>query len=117
MKHLFLSILTLMIGIAVSSDAIARRNSVGRSLTGHHGKSVSGHRVHYFGGFLFSSPYWGPAYYPHYSTTPAVVYIEQPNTSAVYWYYCLNPGGYYPDVPECPDGWIRVMPQPHEQNQ
>jgi len=37
----------------------------------------------------------------------------QPQQSAVgYWYYCANPGAYYPYIKECPAGWQRVAPQP-----
>ena len=28
--------------------------------------------------------------------------------SQQYWYYCTNPQGYYPTVPECRPGWQRV---------
>ena len=28
------------------------------------------------------------------------------------WYYCQNPAGYYPSVPQCPSGWLQVAPQP-----
>jgi len=26
-----------------------------------------------------------------------------------YWYYCTNPAGYYPTVPQCPGGWQKVL--------
>jgi hypothetical protein len=31
---------------------------------------------------------------------------------APYWYYCDNPPGYYPYVPQCPSGWRPVAPTP-----
>lgn len=27
-----------------------------------------------------------------------------------YYYYCRDPEGYYPRVPNCPSGWLRVVP-------
>jgi hypothetical protein len=45
-------------------------------------------------------------------------YIEQPAPQAQqqaptgYWYYCADPGAYYPYIKECPAGWQRVAPQP-----
>ena len=28
-----------------------------------------------------------------------------------YWYYCPSAGGYYPDVPACPEPWVPVPSQ------
>lgn len=36
------------------------------------------------------------------------VYEQQPPQP--YWYYCQNPGGYYPYVQQCPNGWLQVVP-------
>lgn len=88
----------------------------------------------YWGGGYWGGAYWGgwpywPAYYPYpyaypYYPAPVVVqqqpttYIEQPAPQAQqqaptgYWYYCTDPGAYYPYVKECPAGWQRVAPQP-----
>jgi hypothetical protein len=50
-----------------------------------------------------------------------ITYIEQPvpqppaqqqQSALGYWYYCADPGAYYPYVKECPAGWQRVAPQP-----
>jgi hypothetical protein len=83
----------------------------------------------YWGGYWGGWPYW-PAYYPYYPyayyPAPVVVqqqpttYIEQPAPQAQqqqqnptgYWYYCADPGAYYPYIKECPAGWQRVAPQP-----
>ena len=27
-------------------------------------------------------------------------------------YYCQNPPGFYPEVANCPNGWLRVIPDP-----
>ena len=45
-------------------------------------------------------------------------YIQEPAEDPFYyWYYCEDPRGYYPYIPECPGGWITVEPlmQPHDQ--
>jgi hypothetical protein len=53
-------------------------------------------------------------YYP-YDEPPPV--LEAPPENAVppgqesgYWYYCTTSGGYYPFVPSCPGGWLKVVP-------
>ena len=45
-------------------------------------------------------PYPDP-YQPPLVAAPAPVTPE-------YWYYCNNPQGYYPYVPQCVSGWQRV---------
>jgi len=37
---------------------------------------------------------------------PAPQVFLQPNPQ--FWYYCQDPAGYYPSVPECPSGWMPV---------
>ena len=83
-------------------------------------------RGHYHGHVgVIVGPYWGPWYSPApYYYPPVVfersappVYIEQPvptehSVKNEYWYYCQSRGGYYPDVRECPDGWLKVLPRP-----
>jgi len=76
-------------------------------------------------GVYIGSP-WPPAVYyppPVYYYPPRVVvvppppppppvYIEQSVPySGNYWYYCQAAGAYYPDVRDCPGGWIRVPPR------
>ena len=80
-------------------------------------------------GIVVGPPFWGPWYYPpsyYYPPyyPPVVierpappVYIEQSSPvesrpQAGYWYYCQSPGGYYPEVRECPGGWVKVLPRP-----
>ncbi|HWT78792.1 MAG TPA: hypothetical protein VN203_10035 [Candidatus Acidoferrum sp.] len=67
--------------------------------------------------FVFGNPFWwGP--WPAYPAPPVVVqsspptYIQQAPAPPAYWYYCQNPQGYYPAVPQCPGGWMTVVPQP-----
>ena len=71
------------------------------------------------------APYPYPYYYP-----PAVVVSPPPMTVVSpwqppvvaepaplgppppsFWYYCYNPAGYYPQVPNCPGGWTQVPAQ------
>jgi hypothetical protein len=50
------------------------------------------------------------------------VYVERPAAAAQapapvtptknYWYYCEGSGAYYPNVPSCPEAWIKVPPRP-----
>ncbi|HVW63835.1 MAG TPA: hypothetical protein VHB01_02385 [Nitrosospira sp.] len=103
----------------------------------HHGHHV-GHRDYYggygwgwgpgfspygFGAFGYFPPYYPPFQaYPRIAVQPAAppVYIEQQNSAAApatsaqsaasYWHYCRAEGGYYPDVKECPDGWMQIPP-------
>ena len=95
---------------------------------GHHG--FRSHGRHFYGpGFIGPRFYFGsrgyygyPYYYPYYGyyygyaappvvVTPPPAYVERPSPPAQYWHYCRNPPGYYPDVQQCPDGWIQVPPR------
>lgn len=97
---------------------------------GDHGDWHGGHGGWY--GVYVGSPWWwyplGPFpdwYYPDgYAGYPSVtvqqappVYVQKqpaPSDEAqAYWYYCPNPKGYYPKVPNCPEAWIRVPPSPN----
>jgi hypothetical protein len=28
-----------------------------------------------------------------------------------FWYYCASARGYYPEVPDCPEAWVKVAPR------
>ena len=84
-----------------------------------HGQPFFPHHFHHFRhdrfffgfgvGAVVTAPFWYPGYaYPVYAypTYPAPVYQAPPPT---YWYYCQNPQGYYPYVPQCPGGWLTVV--------
>jgi hypothetical protein len=46
-------------------------------------------------------------------TYPTPVYVPVPAYSQPqpqYWAYCRSAQGYYPYVPECPGGWLPVLP-------
>jgi hypothetical protein len=54
--------------------------------------------------------YPAPVYpYPDPYVPPAVAAPGAPAGS--YWYYCASARAYYPYVPACPEGWMRVVPQ------
>ncbi|MDD5295741.1 MAG: hypothetical protein PHU46_02405 [Rhodocyclaceae bacterium] len=46
---------------------------------------------------------------PVYAPPPAPVAAPAP---VQYWYYCRNPAGYYPYVPQCRGGWQKVPAAP-----
>ena len=77
-------------------------------------------------------PYPYPYYYypyPYYYTPPPVVVQDPPvydqqqqvSPSVVppapsgaqesFWYYCPSSRDYYPQVPSCPEAWIKVPPR------
>jgi len=89
---------------------------------GYHSHSSFGF---YFGVPLYPYPYYrDPFYYPYYYPptiitvpVPPPVYIQQSPSAGQqypsgYWYYCINPQGYYPYIKECPKGWQQVEPIP-----
>ncbi|MGA0795104.1 MAG: hypothetical protein ACO3P0_03345 [Quisquiliibacterium sp.] len=103
-----------------------------------HGRS-HGHVGVYLGGpVIMPGPYYYPyprlAYpgWPYYGYPPPVVTVPIPSAPPVYvergpdpaapaqpaaasWYWCQQPQGYYPNVTECPGGWISVPARPPAQ--
>ena len=81
---------------------------------------------YYYGGYPYYSPYYGYPYYsyPYSSDGPMYdygTYVQRPDAGyqgdmtqapaqGGYQYYCPNPAGYYPQVPTCAAGWLRVVP-------
>jgi len=66
-------------------------------------------------------PYWyGPRYHvvapaPVVVTPPPVVesppvFVQQEPTQG-YWYFCPSSQAYYPNVPSCPEAWVKVPPR------
>jgi len=82
----------------------------------------------YYRPYGYLNSYYWPVYPPIIYPPPIVVvqpdppvYIQQQpaqptpspgSTVTNYWYYCENPAGYYPEVEQCPGGWIKVPPRP-----
>jgi hypothetical protein len=79
---------------------------------------------YYYGyGYPYYYPYY-PYSSPYYSDAPMYDsggYVQRPDaeyqgdtsqapTQGGYQYYCPNPAGYYPQVPTCAAGWLRVIP-------
>ena len=59
----------------------------------------------------------GPWYpYGYYPPPPVIVqqpppvYVQPEQQEDNYWYYCPDSQGYYPYVRNCPDGWMKVVP-------
>ncbi|HSE02682.1 MAG TPA: hypothetical protein VLK35_00910 [Methylomirabilota bacterium] len=100
----------------------------------HHGGHHGFHGKHFYGHSSFFGPrFYGPRWYPYYAyprpfyggyyygyapvvtpppvvvTPPPTPYVERP--SSQYWHYCHDPAGYYPEVQQCPGGWIQVPPR------
>jgi hypothetical protein len=101
---------------------------------GGHGGGWHGSRI----GFSFGFPafsYWG--YYPYaysypypygyydgyssYDDAAPQAYIQRDSGDAIapsaapaqrnqYSYYCTDPAGYYPQIANCPSGWLTVVP-------
>lgn len=71
----------------------------------------------YIGGPVYPWYYPPPVYYPPrvivVPAPPPPVYIEQaPSYNASqYWYFCQQANAYYPQITDCPAGWIRVPPR------
>lgn len=82
---------------------------------------------YYGGAYPAAYPYAYPSYgYGEYAPMyDSGAYVQRPDvpyqsgqqyqggqvTSDGYLYYCPNPAGYYPQVPSCAAGWLKVVPQ------
>jgi len=79
---------------------------------GRHGRIQGGHFVNGLhrgrvGLWLVAGEVWYP--WPQYVAV-APAYIAPAYTNV--WYYCQSAGAYYPDVTDCPEGWLPVVPAP-----
>lgn len=122
-----LAVAVLLAGSVVPSYADGRHGGGwhgGGRHGGHHGGWHGGWRapVVFVGPRFFVGP---PAFYyprPYVYAAPVVVaappvVVAAPappvyTQASQYWYYCQNPAGYYPSVPQCPSQWLQVAPQP-----
>ena len=128
MKKFILLVFTAM-GLLVASSTSYAQVHGGHAGGGHGGHGgFYGHRGFYgprfgisIGDPFFYGPwpyYYGPppVYYapqPFYVDPGPETYIERDDGSALgpdYRYYCANPAGYYPQIPRCPKGWLKVVP-------
>jgi hypothetical protein len=114
-KLLGWSVLAVIIGILASP--LASHAGGGHE---HVGVNI-GIRPAYWGPGYWGPRYWGPRVWwgPSYYYAPPPVVAQQPPTyeqpatppqEPPYWYYCQGPQGYYPDVQQCPNGWMKVVP-------
>lgn len=125
MNKLLLAIfLAITMLFASPYEGYAKKTSVSISAhynTGYkHGWAHPGRWRHHHRGPHF---YWGGSFvvgpwfpYGYYAPPPVIiqhqppVYIEPEQEEGNYWYYCRDPEGYYPYVRNCPEGWMRVVP-------
>jgi hypothetical protein len=67
--------------------------------------------------FIIAGSAIAAATHPVVVPAPPVVIPAPPpvavSATASYWYYCQSPRGYYPYVPQCPSGWLQVVPRPY----
>jgi len=57
--------------------------------------------------YVYAAPVVVAAPAPVVVAPPPVVYPPARPS----WYYCQNPVGYYPSIPQCSTGWVQVAPQ------
>lgn len=122
------AVFVVMISSVAISPAWADRYGHHGARHGHHG---GGHRHNAFGwglGILagtavivaaanhprvyYLSVAAAPVYLPQPVMAPPII-VAPPQVYAQpqnYWYYCAQAGGYYPYVPSCPAGWMKVLP-------
>lgn len=109
MKRLLMLMLAASALMSVSQSSLAY---------GYYGHDYYGHGYYrgWYGGpnvVIGVSP-WGPPP-PVYYGPPPVVYVTPPapqtyvEKTPTYAYYCQNPAGYYPRVPSCSRGWMKVV--------
>jgi hypothetical protein len=89
---------------------------------GGHGGHGGGRTQVFLGLGLYGGPLWYRYPYPaYYYAPPTVLSVSPPSTVYIqpdqeteehFWYYCTSPQGYYPYVKKCPNGWLRVAPEP-----
>lgn len=104
----------LVAALALPGAAFAAGNRSGHHHFHHHAVFVGS--TFYFGSPWYPYGYYYPPYYygPYYEATsvPPSVYVEKfegkpdANSGEI---YCPSSGLYYPDVPDCANGWQRII--------
>jgi len=115
MKKFILLALTAMSLLAASSSSFAW----GYGHRGFYGPTIGigigvGDPFYYGPGPYYYAPP-PPVYYapPPVYVEPQQTYVERADASAAapdFRYFCASAGGYYPQVPSCPKGWMKVVP-------
>jgi hypothetical protein len=89
----------------------------GHGRGGWHGSAHNWHGGHWFRGWYGGrfGWWWYVPYYDWYAyydapvyPYPAYPYAGEPAPTPNVWYYCQNPAGYYPYVPQCAGPWQPV---------
>jgi hypothetical protein len=112
MKLLIRALVVLLASGLCATSALADRG-------GHHHGHHHGHAQFglYIGGPWYPWYYPPPMYYPPQvvvvPSSPPPVYIEQAPAYGgnQYWYFCQQANAYYPQITNCPAGWVRVPPR------
>ena len=115
----------LAVGLVLSLSVPAYAWDRGHGHHGHFHRPFRAHSTIVVGPRIWVGPAWAP--YPYYVYAPPrpvvvapppvvvreepPVFVQQSPPEAV-WYYCKDPGGYYPYVQQCPEGWLKVAPTP-----
>ena len=108
----FVTALTLLCGTGVVSAqdrdphyaATPQKEGARRGNGPHKGDGDRDHR-HHRPVVVVGVPIIVGPYGPYYAVPPAEAY----RTLEGFYYYCYDPSGYYPAVPDCPSGW-RLVP-------
>lgn len=125
MKKTFVIALAAALLIGFTADAAARgrhRTSVG--LYFGTGPGWWGGTPYYWRRPFFYDPWYDPWYAPRtvIIEREPPVYIQRPQVAPQQqaapaapaaprvWYYCTDPAGYYPYVPNCNQPWVSVDP-------
>lgn len=79
----------------------------------HHGHGHSSFGIYFGTPWYYSPPVYMPPRVIVVPAPQAPVYIEQAPApgSNQYWYFCQQANAYYPQVSDCPGGWISVPPR------
>jgi hypothetical protein len=120
-------ILSGLLIVLLVNTVTASADRGGHFSRGGHGGFHGGGRAGV--GIVVGPGWWGPGWwgpypyygnYPYYPYSPQTIVVDKspeiyvqpaPKTDeAVFWYYCPDPQGYYPDVRKCPKGWLKVVP-------
>lgn len=133
-RHVFASIgLAALFAVAAPQPSLAQEHHWGHG-GGHwehdHGWGPAGHWSGGIGawhggawhhgwhngrfGWWWVVPGWADWYYYNTPIYPGPDPYLPPGVGAgptPYWYYCQNPPGYYPYVPQCYGPWQPVLPQ------
>lgn len=121
-KMMIMAAVAALMAVAFTGAAEAQHRGGGFHGGGFHGGIRGGgfRGGFFFGGPLYDPFWYGPTWaYPYYNSayySPYPYYYSSPDPEAASpyqgWYYCSNPRGYYPEVPNCRSQWQYAPPRP-----